>query len=285
VKTMKNTYLMAAAALAFGLAASPAFADVTATMDVSKDKLVVIFQPSIIVKVAELNVVYRGTLSDAATAQALVNSSNTGNSVTWSIDNDPNDGVNTAGNRTDMRIVRKALVEGSVLRNTGIGQLNQDTGNFANQGNVISAGLDFGKDAFANAEAYGEQITSNNTVYHSEGSVAARSAPPIDAMITGSFNTNEGVFMGNQNSGNVNSQHNVLALAVADSAVWALSDAGLNQVNSGNVAFETNSVKRDVITSSVNGNTGIVMINQSVGNMNNQATVVSVAALTSAVNF
>lgn len=282
---MKNRYLIAAAALAVGLSASPAFADVNATMKVTKDKIVLIVQPTLIIKVADIQVVYRDELTDAATAQALVNSSNTGNTVTWSSDTDLNDGVPTAGNRTDMRIVRKALTENSVSRNVGIGQLNQDTGNFANQGNVISAGLDFGKDAFANAEAYAEQITSGNKAYHSEGSVAPRSAPPISATIDGSFNKNEGVYMGNQNSGNINSQHNVLALAVADSAVWALSDAGLNQVNAGNVALETNSVKRDLLTSSVNMNTGVVMINQSVGNMNNQATVVSVAALTSAVNF
>jgi hypothetical protein len=282
---MKNRYLIAAAALAFGLAASPAFADVNATIDVTKDKLVVISQPTVIVKAVDLQVVYRDVLTDGATAQALVNSSNTGNTVTWSVDTNLEDGVNTAGDRRNMLIVRKALIEGSVLRNTGIGQLNQDTGNFANQGNVVSAGLDFGKEAFANAEAYAEQITSDNSAYHSEGTVAPRNAPTIDAIITGSFNVNEGVFMGNQNSGNVNSQHNVLALAVADTAVWALSDAGLNQVNSGNVALETNTVKRDLITNSVNGNTGIVMINQSVGNMNNQATVVSVAALTSAINF
>jgi hypothetical protein len=282
---MKNKYLMAAALMTFGLAASPAFADVTATMDVAKAKLVVISQPTIIIKEALITVTYRDELSDAATAQALVNSSNTNNEVTWSRDTDPNDGVNTAGNANNMLIYRKALIEGSVLRNQGIGQLNQDTGNFANQGNVVSAGLDFGKDAFANAEAYAEQLTTGNTVRHIEGSVAPRSDPPIDAVVTGSFNTNVGLFMGNQNSGNVNSQHNVLALAVADSAVWALSDAGLNQVNAGNTAFETNSVKRDSISTSVNGNVGIVMLNQSVGNMNNQSTVVSIAALTSAVSF
>lgn len=282
---MKNKYLVAAATLVLGLSASPAFADVTASMDVEKAKLVLIFQPTLIIKQAELKVTYRDELSDAATAQALVNSSNSNNTVTWSRDNDPEDGVNTAGNPANMGIVRKAVVEGSVLRNLGIGQLNQDTGNFANQGNVVSAGVDFGKDAFANSEAYAEQLTSGNTVTHREGSVAPRANPPIDAVVTGSFNVNAGVFMGNQNSGNVNSQHNVLALAVADSAVWALSDAGLNQVNAGNSAFETNSVKRDLITGSVNGNTGIVMLNQSVGNMNNQATVVSIAALTSAVNF
>jgi hypothetical protein len=282
---MKNKYLYAAAALAFGLAASPAFADVTATMQVEKEKIVVISQPTLIIKEATINVVYKDELTDAATAQALVNSSNTGNVVTWSVDQDREDGINTAGNRTDMRIVRKALVDGSVSRNEGIGQLNQDTGNFANQGNVVSAGLDFGADAFANAEAYAEQITSGNNAFHSEGTLGSRNAPPIDATVNNSYNDNVGVFMGNQNSGNINSQHNVLALAVADSAVWALSDAGLNQVNSGNVALETNSVKRDQVINSMNANTGIVMVNQSVGNMNNQATVVSVAALTSAVNF
>lgn len=140
---MKNQYLIAAAALCLGLGATPAFADVTATTDVTKDKLVVILQPTVITKTADIRVTYRGTLSDAATAQALVNSSNSGNTVTWSVDTDERDGVNTAGNRTDMRIVRKAITENSVLRNLGIGQLNQDTGNFANQGNVISAGLDF----------------------------------------------------------------------------------------------------------------------------------------------
>ncbi len=282
---MKNKYLVAVAALTFGLAASPAFADVTANLEVTKKKTVLIVQPTSIAKSADLRVVYRGALTDAATAQALVNSSNTDNVVTWSVDNDPNDGVNTAGNPADMRIVRKALIENSVKDNTGIGQLNQDTGNFANQGNVISGGLDFGKDAFANAEAYAEQITTGNNASHREGPLAPRNAPPIDATINGSFSDNSGVFMGNQNAGNVNSQHNVLALAVADSAVWALSDAGLNQVNSGNVAFETNTVKRDQILNSVNGNTGIVLVNQAVGNMNNQATVISIAALTSAVNF
>lgn len=282
---MKNKYLVAVAVLAFGFAASPAFADVNATMDVTKDKIVLIVQPSIIVKVADLQVVYSDELTDAATAQALVNSSNTGNVVTWSVETDASDNVPTNGDRANMRITRKALTEDSVLRNAGIGQLNQDTGNFANQGNVVSAGLDFGKDAFANAEAYAEQITANNDAFHLEGTVAPRNAPPIDATLTNSFNQNQGVFMGNQNAGNINSQHNVLALAVADSAIWALSDAGLNQVNAGNVALEGNTVKRDQIVNSVNSNTGIVMINQSVGNMNNQATVVSVAAITSAVNF
>lgn len=282
---MKTKYLFAVAALALGLAASPAFADVNATMDVTKDKIVLIVQPSIIVKVADIQVVYRDELTDAATAQALVNSSNTGNVVTWSVETDATDNVPTNGDRANMRITRKALTEGSVLRNAGIGQLNQDTGNFANQGNVVSAGLDFGKDAFANAEAYAEQITANNDAFHLESTVAPRSAPPIDATLTNSFNQNQGVFMGNQNAGNINSQHNVLALAVADSAIWALSDAGLNQVNAGNVALEGNTVKRDQIVNSVNSNTGIVMINQSVGNMNNQATVVSVAAITSAVDF
>ena len=138
---MKNKYLFAVAALAFGLAASPAFADVNATMDVEKLKIVLIVQPTIIVKEALIKVVYKDELTDAATAQALVNSVNSDNRVTWAVDNDLKDGVPTNGDPVNMLIVRKALTENSISRNAGIGQLNQDTGNFANQGNVISAGL------------------------------------------------------------------------------------------------------------------------------------------------
>jgi hypothetical protein len=37
-------------------------------------------------------------------------------------------------------------------------------------------------------------------------------------------------------------------------------------------------VKRGLIDNSINGNTGIVNVNQSTGNMNNQGNVVSLAA-------
>ena len=91
--------------------------------------------------------------------------------------------------------------------------------------------------------------------------------------------------MANQNAGNNNQQHNVLAAAVGDNAFTALADAGLHQVNSGNTSYDVNTVKEDLIQHSVNNNTGIVAFNQSVGNNNNQATVINVAAISSSVGL
>lgn len=103
----------------------------------------------------------------------------------------------------------------------------------------------------------------------------------LTAEIVNSYNGNSGVVMGNQNVGNANNQHNLLSLAVGDNAVVALSDAGLGQQNSGNMLRDVNSLKHGSVTDSMNGNTGIVAVNQSTGAFNNQATVISVAALTS----
>jgi hypothetical protein len=62
-----------------------------------------------------------------------------------------------------------------------------------------------------------------------------------------------------------------------------LSESALGQVNIRNHVHEVQTVKLDLITNSANGNSGVVGVNQSVGNMNNQASAVSVAALTSTV--
>jgi hypothetical protein len=57
----------------------------------------------------------------------------------------------------------------------------------------------------------------------------------------------------------------------------AESLAVINQENEYNDACENCAEKRDLITDSVNGNNGITTVNQAGGNMNNQATAISVA--------
>lgn len=57
----------------------------------------------------------------------------------------------------------------------------------------------------------------------------------------------------------------------------AESLAVINQENEDNHACENCAEKRDLITDSVNGNDGITTVNQAGGNMNNQATTISVA--------
>jgi hypothetical protein len=81
----------------------------------------------------------------------------------------------------------------------------------------------------------------------------------------------------------MNNQINAVALAVGVNAAVALSEADLGQLNSSVEVNETNTTRAEDITGSVVGNTGITQVNQSNGNLNNQASVVSVSALTSSV--
>jgi len=63
----------------------------------------------------------------------------------------------------------------------------------------------------------------------------------------------------------------------------ALAESVLGQVNTGNTVLEVETLKVDRIAESINNNTGIGGVNQSSGNMNNQASAVSFSAITSSV--
>lgn len=68
---------------------------------------------------------------------------------------------------------------------------------------------------------------------------------------------------------------NVTVDKIADKA--AESMAHLNQSNLDNSACENCAEKRDIINNSIEDNTGIVSVNQAIGNMNNQGTVIAFA--------
>ncbi len=102
--------------------------------------------------------------------------------------------------------------------------------------------------------------------------------------ILNSINHNLGITTVNQAAGNMNNQGNVISVAV-DAAVFVPGDDGFaesqasgdqvmkhNDINTINILF------RDaLIDHSVNHNTGLTLVNQSVGNMMNQANAVSIA--------
>lgn len=120
-----------------------------------------------------------------------------------------------------------------------------------------------------------------------------------DAVITESFNGNSGIVHANQSAGNMNNQANGLAIAVSIAGEGAaLSEADLGQVNVLNSVGESDAVgstlefdedgnfvgvnpapiginKSVRLVSSVNGNSGIVGLNQTAGNLANQANNVS----------
>ena len=109
-----------------------------------------------------------------------------------------------------------------------------------------------------------------------------------NALIDNSVNHNVGVSYVNQATGNNTNQLNELAVAFSerDTGV-AIAEADLGQFNTGNHVGEGATVasapiginKNATVTASLNGNTGIFGVNQSVGNNGNQANIVSVAAI------
>jgi hypothetical protein len=302
---MKKLLLSAAAVIALtGLGAGVANADATVNWTFTKAKVTTIVEPTTIVKSITITVTDTKPLDSAASALVAINSSITGAVVGTADVVDPQIGLapgdedpfpDFVGNEERYDIHRSALITGSVLHNVGIGQLNQDVGNNSNQGNVVAAGLVFGGNDFADAEAYVEQLSTNNSardvedfsslVDQAPDASGLNLVPLITATLEGSVNTNTGVMMVNQNAGNNNQQHNALAAAIGENAFTALADAGLHQVNSGNHSYDVNTVKEDLISNSVDHNIGIVAVNQSVGNNNNQATVVNVASISSFVGL
>jgi hypothetical protein len=96
----------------------------------------------------------------------------------------------------------------------------------------------------------------------------------------------------NQATGNNNNQANGLAIAVGlrPGGGVAIAEADLGQFNTYNTVLESNDAggsdaqvginKSATITGSVNDNTGVIGVNQTVGNMANQANIVAIAAAT-----
>ena len=209
-------------------------------------------------------------------------------------DNFENEACTNCDEKTD-------LIFNSFNDNDGVVDGNQAAGNMNNQGNAVSVAVDtrvgsppengdvvvFQEEpGFAESQAHAEQQNFNNLV--DTINLLFRDAAIID-----SFNGNTGVVGFNQSPGNMNNQVNLASLAVAltDTGV-ALSEADLGQFNQFNVVEESDSLglpdpniginKSATINNSLNANTGIVGVNQSAGNMANQANVVSMAFVSAA---
>jgi len=244
------------------------FKDITVTVDVFKQKEVFIFVTQTLFA------------EGAAEADAIANQSNQENEVTG-VDGVRDDRLAAFG------IQKAADIVDSVNGNQGVVGLNQDTSNMVNQANLVSfaltnTGNGTEEDSLTNSQAEAEQINTFNNVTHFEV-LDVDLVPDLTASIEGSINDNSGVVGVNQNAGNMNNQLNALAMAVGLGAKFALSEASLGQFNTANFVDEIETVKTNLISFSVNGNSGIVGVNQTTGNMNNQASLVSMAVLTSTV--
>jgi hypothetical protein len=256
-----------------------ASADVSVFATIDKDKDVVITEQIEIFKRVDLAVAVPLVATKAAESEALVNQTNTLNRSCTNCDE------------------KRDTITGSGNANSGVLSINQAAGNMNNQGNAVSIAVDVRvtgtpstdspiptqpeSSGFAEAQAAVDQLNTANFV--NTVNLLFRSGEIVD-----SLNDNSGVVHANQAPGNMNNQANALSVALGLSAGVALSEADLGQINTFNTVRESDATsggslrvginKRADIVGSINGNTGVVGVNQAVGNMANQANVVSIAA-------
>ena len=246
-----------------------AFADLDVTGTVEKTKSVTVNEKVKINKKVDVNVDIAVEGNQGAEASSLLNQSTTRNTVSRYGKRKP---------QYDM-IYRTATISESINSNTGIVNVNQEVGNSINQANLISAAISWsegeGVVGFANSQASMEQVNRRNSVMAHEQSGGG---PQKQSLISNSILENRGIVNVNQSVGNMNNQANQIVLAVASEALVALSEADLGQSSTGNTVNEVGTVRLDSITNSINGNVGVVNVNQSSGNMNNQSNIISISA-------
>ena len=163
-----------------------------------------------------------------------------------------------------------ATLMGSANGNQGIAAVNNASGNLNNQSNTVAGTLTAGKqESLAHAVAFAFQGNIING-YFSTKKIAR-------AGIFDSVNGNIGVAGVNNAAGSQNNQTNTVAIAAGLNVSIALSEATLAQANALGFVCVKGGVNSAMIACSVNGNHGVVGVNNSAGAQNNQANVVAIA--------
>jgi hypothetical protein len=259
------------------LLAGPAMADVHVFIEYDKQKQINVNENIEIIKNVEINVDVASVPDRAAEAEALINQTN-----------EYNVACENCAEKQD-------IIIDSGNNNNGVVDTNQAAGNMNNQGNAVSISVD---DAGIPPEVPGTSEKPNDSYAQAQSAVDQKNMLNIQdatnlleksAEIDGSFNLNNGVVHANQSAGNMNNQANALAMAVGfGEGGVTIAEADLGQLNTNQVVWESGAEKGEVdgfvfkaasIESSVNGNAGVVGVNQSAGNMANQANVVSFAVV------
>jgi hypothetical protein len=110
---------------------------------------------------------------------------------------------------------RDALIEDSIIDNTGIVALNQAPGNMYNQANSVSIAASFAElGGVALSESDLGQVNVNNLVQESNDGFEPNIGIHKSAVIKGSIIGNMGFVLANQGSGNMGNQANGVAFSV-----------------------------------------------------------------------
>jgi hypothetical protein len=290
---MKKILVSSLALLFMTAMAMPASAFVVVFGEIEKDKLILVDEDVVKTKILDLTVTVNVSGGKAAEADAIVNQDNLNNSAC----------ENCAEKRDQ--------ISNSLNLNTGITNANQSAGNMNNQGNVVAVAVDSFQPpgtpppvpptqtgGFANAQASTSQLQGiivfprfrdedlepdNTNLDRTDGFILSpnvvRSVNILfrESAIRLSVNDNIGITNLNQAAGQMNNQANVTAIAACLDGSVALSEADLGQATIQNYVFESFTTKTATINASVNRNTGVTFVNQSSGNMANQANNLSLA--------
>jgi hypothetical protein len=134
----------------------------------------------------------------------------------------------------------------------------------------------------AEAKSFVNQTNKGNEAYPLVDTIGVDPAN----LISESINFNKGIVGVNQAVGNMNNQANVVAIAASNvkESKWGWGKDGFahaqiaaSQENKWNDLLEFCGLKVDLIKDSINFNKGIVGVNQTSGNMNNQLNQVALA--------
>jgi len=255
---MKKMLGVALVGIGMVLASSlPAMADVEVYAEINKYKNVDVTEDIYVNKTVKADIDVKTDTDSAAESATYTNSNNYENYV------DTNSPDTEA-------IIDSGAFDGAA----GINLVNQAPGQLNNQGNAVSVAAIVGTGtALTHAQASTELDSWDNIIYQDE----TLTEDIIDAAFIGVG----GITAVNQSAGNANSQHNAIALAVGTNYV-ALSEADLGQDNYSNEVYVTDPGEAQyhdfIQAGAFGGATGITTVNQSAGNGNSQANVVSVAA-------
>ncbi len=169
------------------------------------------------------------------------------------------------GNRVDEgNIARLSMILNSVLDNSGIVNLNQNSGNLNNQANVVVLAL------AESGNVQGVQIRTG--VQHLNNSITVAGGTRQD-LIVNSFGGTTGIVSVNQAAGSLNQMANVVAVGIGlafDPGVVAVGDTTLETVTGNNTLTQNrpSSTRLDTLINSFAGFRGAALLSQSAGDLN-----------------
>jgi hypothetical protein len=304
---MKKVLLAGVAGCALFIV-NAASADVNVLANIDKTKIITVTETVHITKTVDLDAVVAVIPNKAAESTSIINQTNYNNLACGNCAEKRDEIINSIGGGTTLGnngIINVNQASGNMNNQGNAVSVAWDLDSDPTPDQPpIPPPLTTVNGSFAHAQAHVDQ--KNGAFFVSPTATAVTLSPNIvdavnllfrDAVITGSINHNTGIVNVNQGAGNMANQANNESISVslltrADSTNLggvALSEADLGQLNTGNRVFESDSNpstantkvlgihKSASIDGSISNNVGIVGVNQSAGNMSNQANNVSAA--------